>query len=272
MSETATADVGAPAAEVDVVLLDDLGDGVQRITLNRPAKRNAMNQAARSGIVAALDACRDGKTKVVIITGTGSAFCSGVDLKEALGRPSGWTPPDTLENRRTVWHGVQDEIRQHPAVVIAAVNGIALGGGVTLINTCDLAIASEQAELGMPEASFGAFPGLAGPSTMLRTSMKRAAYLVFTAKRISAAEAERWGLVNSVVPHELLLAEAEELARHIARFNNHTLEWSKKALWNVPTHIDDYAAAMQYGSAVNAEIQRRMGVSQVEMPKTVQKG
>jgi enoyl-CoA hydratase/carnithine racemase len=259
------------SVEPDLVLLDDLGDGVKRITLNRAAKRNAMNQAARSGIVNALDECRDGVTKVVILTGNGPAFCSGVDLKESMSRPAGWTPQDTIENRRTIWHGVQEEIRQHPAVIIAAVNGLALGGGVTLINTCDLAIAADDAQLGMPEAGFGAFPGLAGPSTLLRTGKKQAAWMVLTAKRITAQQAEAWGLVNSVVPADELKSAAEALAKDIAKFDKNTLEYSKRALWNIPMHIDDYSAAMQYGFAVNAEIQRKMGVSQLEMPDTVKK-
>ena len=247
----------------DIVILEDLGEGVQRITLNRASQRNAMNRAARLGLVAALDNCRDnGKTKVVIITGSGSAFCSGVDLKEARQNPAGWSPPDTLENRRSLWHGVQDEIRLHPAIVIAAVNGVALGGGVTLVNTCDLAIASETAEFGMPEVSFGAFPGLAGPSTMLRTSMKRAAFMVLTGNRISAQEAQEWGLINLVVSADELQSEAILLARRIATFNAHTLEFSKRALWNVPTHIADYSAALQYGITLNAEIQRKMKSSE----------
>ena len=89
-------------ADETLVLVDDLGDGVARITFNRAAKRNAMNQAARSGIVEGLDRLR-GEAKVIILTGSGSAFCSGIDLKEELSRPAGYVPPDTIENRRTVW-------------------------------------------------------------------------------------------------------------------------------------------------------------------------
>ena len=114
-----------------------------------------MNHAARLGLVSALDACRDGTTRVIVITGTGTAFCSGVDLKEALGRPAGWAPADTLENRRALWQNVQDEIRQHPAVIIAAVNGLALGGGMTLVNSCDLALAADDAEFGCAGSDAG---------------------------------------------------------------------------------------------------------------------
>jgi enoyl-CoA hydratase/carnithine racemase len=252
------------------VLVDDLGDGVARITFNRAAKRNAMNQAARSGIVEGLDRLR-GIARVIILTGSGTAFCSGIDLTEELSRPAGYVPPDTIENRRTVWGGVQEEIRTHPAVIISAVNGLALGGGVTLVNSSDLAIAAEEAEFGMPEAGFGVYPGLAGPSTQLRIKPKHAAYMVLTAERISGRTAQEWGLVNKAVPLEKLEEESLALARTIAKYDAVTLEWCKKALWQVPMHISDYTAAMQYGFAVNAEIRSRKGIDQVAMPDAVTK-
>jgi feruloyl-CoA hydratase/lyase len=252
------------------VLIDDLGDGAARITFNRGPKRNAMNQALRSAIVEALDNLR-GNAKVIILTGAGPAFCAGIDLKEELSRPAGYVPPDTIENRRTVWAGVQEEIRTHPAIIIAAVNGLALGGGLTLVNTADLAIAAEEAEFGMPEAGFGVYPGLAGPSTQLRIKPKHAAYMVLTAERVSGVTAKEWGLVNKAVPLERLEEESVALARKIAQYDAVTLEWCKKALWQVPMHLNDYTAAMQYGFAVNAEIRSRKGIDQVAVPDSIKK-
>ena len=145
------------AAEAETpVLAEYPADGVAMITLNRPAKRNAMNRAARAALVDALDDCR-GRAKVIVLTGSGPAFCSGVDLKEAATAQQ--PPADTAAERRTAWRAVQEEIKRHLAVVIAAVNGTALGGGVTLINSADLALAAEDAQLGMPEIGFGAYPG-----------------------------------------------------------------------------------------------------------------
>jgi enoyl-CoA hydratase/carnithine racemase len=259
-----------PQTDEKVILLDDLGDGVFKITFNRPAKRNAMNRAARTGIVEALDQVR-GKAKVVIMTGSGPAFCSGIDLKEELAAPPGYVPPDTIEERRSIWKGVQEEIRTHPAVIIAAVNGTALGGGVTLVNTSDLAITAEEAEFGMPEAGFGVYPGLAGPSTQLRTSLKRAAWMVLTAERISGRTAVEWGLVNKAVPLEDLQVEAEALAKKIARYDAATLEWCKKALWQVPMNITNYTAALEYGFAVNAEIRSQNKIDKVAVPDSVAK-
>jgi enoyl-CoA hydratase/carnithine racemase len=151
------------------------------------------------------------------------------------------------------------------------VNGLALGGGVTLVNSSDLAIAAEEAEFGMPEAGFGVYPGLAGPSTQLRIHPKHAAYMVLTAERISGITAQAWGLVNMAVPLVELEDESVALARKIAQYDAVTLEWCKKALWQVPMHINDYTAAMQYGFAVNAEIRSRKGIDQVSMPDSVTK-
>ena len=121
------------------VLVHHADNGVPRITFNRPAQRNAMNRAARAGIVTALDECR-GRAKVIVLAGNGPAFCTGMDPKEDPSTSTG-----------------------------------ALGGGSTLINTADLAIAAEEAQIGMPEIGFGLYPTQAGPAAQLRLSKKRAA-------------------------------------------------------------------------------------------------
>jgi enoyl-CoA hydratase/carnithine racemase len=254
VSESIPASDGAAQDTERPVLLEHLDDGISIITFNRPDKRNAMSGAARAAVVQALDECRS-RSKVVILTGKGPAFCAGVDLKEAPVGVAEYDRSDTPGLRRTAWHAVQAEIRQHPAIVIAAVNGFALGGGVTLINTSDLAIAAEDAQLGLPEVTFGAYPGVAGPSTQLRTSMKRAAWLVLTADRVDGRTAAEWGLVNKAVPRADLLEETLRVARRIASFDATTLSWCKKALWQVPMNIADYQAALEYGISVNAEIQ-----------------
>jgi enoyl-CoA hydratase/carnithine racemase len=232
-----------------LVLLEWPADGVARIVLNRPAKRNAMNRAARGALLAALDACR-GSARVVVLTGNGPAFCSGVDLKEVRSSAPGQS---TLDGEHP-WIAVQEAIRRHPAILLAAVNGFALGGGLTLINSCDLAVAAEDAEIGMPEVGFGLYPGLAGPSTQLRLGPKRAAWMVLTGERISGRTAEEWGLVNRAVPREALQDEALAVATAIARYDAVTLTWCKKALWEVPMHISDWTAALEYGEGVGTQI------------------
>ncbi|WUH98567.1 enoyl-CoA hydratase/isomerase family protein [Spirillospora sp. NBC_00431] len=246
-----------PIADHDLIRYEELSDGVARITLNRPEKRNAMSRAARAALIEVLDRC-DGDVRVIILTGAGPAFCAGVDLKE-----SAQEPMDTDRRgagRRTSWLAVQERIRQHSAIVIAAVNGFALGGGLTLINSSDLAIAADDAPIGMPEVGFGLYPGLAGPSTQLRLGAKRAAWMVLTADRITGETAAEWGLVNLAVPAAELQSAALELAQRVARHNGVTLTQAKRALHEIPMYISDWTKALEYGEDVRNQIAARSDV------------
>jgi enoyl-CoA hydratase/carnithine racemase len=234
------------------MLVDSPAPGVARITFNRPNQRNAMSRAARTALLDALDACR-GTARVIILTGSGPAFCAGVDLKEISAEGAAGNALDG----DAPWISVQEAIRRHPAIVISAVNGFALGGGVTLINSSDLAVAADEAQIGMPEIGFGLYPGLAGPSTQLRIGQKRAAWMVLTGGRISGTTAAEWGLVNVSTPLDRLQDEALALATRIAGYDGVTLTWCKKALWEVPMHISDWTAALEYGEGVGVQIRSR---------------
>jgi enoyl-CoA hydratase/carnithine racemase len=207
----------------DSFILTDIRDGYAIVTLNRPDKRNAMNRAAQAELCAALEEIQDKGSKVVVITGAGdTSFCSGADTRE--GAPTQRRPASAPE----MWLKTQNVIAEHPAVFIAAVNGFALGGGLTLVHNCDLAIAADTATFGAPEIGFGIFPALAGPSTAKRILPKHAAELIFTAKRIDADTAFRFGLVNQVVPAADLMTSAVALAEHIAQFDATALDYSKQ--------------------------------------------
>jgi len=221
------------------------------IRINRHDKRNAMNQAARKALMDALDQIR-GRFKVAVLTGTETSFCSGIDLKEAhAAREQGLQQDPKLS-----WSAVNLAIREHPAIFIAAVNGIALGGGATLINVCDLAIAAADAQIGMPEMGFATYPGLAGPTTQLSLPRKRAAWMILTTKRIDGSTAERWGLVNQAVPRAELMTAAEELAAHLAQFDATALTESKRALDRIPVEID-WARAFDFGQEVIGRIRSK---------------
>lgn len=235
---------------MEPVLLEDR-EGYGLIRLNRPGQRNAMNQAARRGVLQALDQAR-GVHKVLVITGQDGSFCSGVDLKEVAS-----APPRERELASREWIDVLLAIRRHPAIFIAAVQGFALGGGVSLINACELAIAADDAEIGMPELGFGMYPAMAGPSTQMLLAPKRAAALVLTADRIDGRTAAQWGLVNESVPLAQLDAATDALARRIARHDAVALEESKRALDTVPRRISELAPAFDYALALNAGIRAR---------------
>ena len=223
------------------------------LSIEREAKRNAMNRACRTGLRAAMEHAR-GRFAAIVLTGSGRSFCSGIDQKERAQDLARGEHGGSAE-----WVDVNVAIREHPAIFIAAVNGLALGGGATLINVCDLAIAADTAEIGMPELTFATYPGMAGPSTQLTLTRKRAAWMVLTAERIPARTAEAWGLVNQCVPAGQLLPAAEAVEQKIAQYDAAALAASKQALDQIPAHITDWRQALAHGELVNARIRQRAG-------------
>lgn len=209
----------------ELILVDDRGD-YAILTINRPERRNAMSVDAIRRLREAFVEVR-GK-KAVILTGTGPSFCAGMDLKEAAAGNA--TQHSIISSEVHPWTSVQAEIRSHPAIFIAAVNGHALGGGSTLIHSCDLAYAAESAVIGAPEMGFGGFPSHAAPAAVKRLAPKHAAELIFTARRVSAQDAFRMAIVNKVVPDAKLLDGAIELAEQLAGFNPVAIDWGKKTI------------------------------------------
>lgn len=229
----------------ELVLLEKADNGVGTITLNRPDKRNAMSTQAQAELRAALEDSKH-DCKVIVITGSGVSFCAGVDLREQR------EPERKFAHGSNSWVETNEAIRRHPAVFIAAVNGFALGGGLTLVHNCSLAVASEQAQFGMPELGFATFPGLAGPATIRRILPKHAAYMILTAKRFDAETAERWGIVNQVVPHDDLMDEAYALANHVAQFDPVVLDYTKRAIFELD--LREWSEGLAYGGFVGTAI------------------
>ena len=222
------------------------------IRIAREAKRNSMNRETRKALREAFDSLAN-EARAIVLTGTGVAFCAGLDLKEREADQQAGLAGAADEE----WIALNVAIREHPSIFIAAVNGIALGGGATLINVCDLAIASTEASIGCPEMGFAMYPAMAGPATQLMLPRKRAAWLVLTTNRIDGATAEKWGMVNEVVDADRLLERAGEIAAQIAKFDPVALAEAKKALDQVPANITGWREAMDYGQAVNATIRSK---------------
>jgi enoyl-CoA hydratase/carnithine racemase len=246
MSETKTEAKAKPVTPEDqLILVEDHGDWAL-LTINRPEKRNAMSSAAMRKLREALKAVYE--KKVVVLTGVGPSFCAGVDLTEGRNAPPRTDRAGSGEIGD--WSECNEDIRLHPAIFIAAVNGYALGGGGTLIHNCELAVAAESAAIGLPEMGFGAWPGLAGPALINRALPKHAAELIFLAQRADARTALRMGIVNEVVPDDQLLTRAAELAEHIAKFDATALDWGKKAFramvntsWEESMELSRYTGA-----------------------------
>jgi enoyl-CoA hydratase/carnithine racemase len=226
-------------------------DGWAELRIDREEKRNAMNRASRNGLLRAFEELR-GQARAMVLTGTGGSFCAGMDLREReQDRERG------IEGAEEEWIAVNMAIRAYPAILIAAVNGLALGGGATLISVCDLAIASTKASIGCPEMGFATYPGMAGPAIQLSgLTRKQAAWLVLTTNRVDGATAVRLGMVNACVEPDELLQAADGLARKLAAFDAAALAESKKALDHLPAGTD-WGAAMAFGQKVNATIRAR---------------
>jgi enoyl-CoA hydratase len=198
----------------DPILLTEATPWGVRLTLNRPAKLNALNGELVEALDAAIDsATADPDVRVIAIAGAGRAFSAGYDLtEEAAGGISG---PVAWRDALAVDVAATLRILDCPKPVIAQVHGYALAGGLELAMACDLVIAAEGTKLGEPEIRYGS-----APVTLLMPYLigqKKTRELLLTGDLIDAVEAERIGLINRVVPADRLAAEVDALADRLAR-------------------------------------------------------
>ncbi len=214
-------------------IVSEVSDGIGTLTLNRPEKLNAYTTEMGEEITATLRAWRaDASVRAVIVTGAGRAFCAGVDLEHLRAHQAGQNAS------RGPRLGEEDFLRKlplellaYPKPTIAAVNGAAIGVGVTMLLPLDIRLASDAAKLGFAFVKLGILPGLGSTHLLPRlVGPAHARELVLSARTISAAEAERIGLVNRVVPQEKLLAEARELAATLAAHDPAVLAAARAAL------------------------------------------
>lgn len=208
---------------------------VALIQLNRPKELNALNLQLMQELRDALQHLdRQEAVRVIIITGNEQAFAAGADIKQMADK----TAIDMLLiDQFSTW----DQIRKTRKPIIAAVSGFALGGGCELAMTCDMIIASESARFGQPEIKIGVMPGAGGTQRLTRAIGKaKAMELVLTGRFLSADEACARGLVNKVVPVEMYLHEAVQLAREIAAMSPVAALLAKEAVNRAfETHLDE---------------------------------
>ncbi len=202
--------------------------GIEVWTIDGEGRRNAISMAMLRELNALVEqGARKAGLRCVVLTGAGErAFCAGADLKERAGMSADDVHAFHLLLRRAL-----DGIEAAPQVFVAALNGAALGGGLELALACDLRIASEAAQLGLPEVSLGIIPGGGGTQRLPRlVGVGRAKDLILTGRRVGAAEALAMGLVSQLAPPQRLLAEAVSLAERIARNAPVSLRQAKRAI------------------------------------------
>lgn len=209
------------------------------LTINRPAKKNALNSQMRQDLMHFLSVCED-RYHAVVLTGVGDAFSSGADLSEGNG--------PTLKSGEEFWE-LTNGVYESKTIFIAAVNGSARGGGLSLVNACDLAFASPEATFGVPEVNFGVYAGISGPTTQLVAPKKLVSKMLLTGEAISAEEAEQAYLINEVVSADQLLKVAYSYAEKLASFDKQTLGSIKMGTNNIPfgRKIRDEAKTLALG-------------------------
>ncbi|BFV60917.1 p-hydroxycinnamoyl CoA hydratase/lyase [Kitasatospora sp. CMC57] len=242
--------------ELDTVNLEIDGP-TATIYLNRPDKKNAMNPQMHQDMNQALDAIEEaGDVKVVVVTGNGDSFSSGMDLEECFLKP--YEDPQLFYRTNLVALNWFKRLKAFPAVTIAKVNGFSFGGGVLVTGICDLAIADEAALFGLSEINFGIFPaGGASWAAAHNFSRKQALYYILTGDTLTGAEAEKYGLVNKAVPADQLDAETDKLVRRLVKKNPVTLALAKQVYEH--NRAVDLPAAIDYDQAKLWELSRLTG-------------
>lgn len=207
-----------------LVVVEDRAPGVRLLTLNRPDRRNALNKALLAELSQAVEAAdREPEIRSIVLRGAGPAFCAGLDLKDAA-------DPQVAEETAELVAGALVDIHRSPKVTIAAVHGAAMAGGAGLMSCCDLVVAAEGSRIGYPEVRRGLVAALVMSFLVRRVREADARELLLLAEPVEAARAYEIGLVNRVVPGELLLDTALGLARSAAQGAPEAIAQTKQLL------------------------------------------
>ncbi len=204
----------------------EISEHIATISINRPPV-NALNSQVRDELEAVFQGLdQQDDVWVVILSGTERLFSVGVDIKQLA-----FAPPSDAIPRNKRFQEVYSKIEQFRAPVIAAIDGFALGGGLELAMSCDIRIAAENAEVGLPEVILGGVPGIGGPQRLARlVGIGKAKQLIFSGNRISAREAYRIGLIDEIASPGNTLNVAKALARQIANRPPLSVRAAKQAL------------------------------------------
>ena len=228
------------------------------ITLSRPERLNALNRQLFMELNSLLDDVEaDRAVRVVLITGAGRAFSAGADIKERV------EYEDNLEMQRSLGGPVFRRLERLDKIIVAVINGYAVGGGCELALACDLRIASDQARFSQPEVKLGILPGSGGTQRLPRLiGVARALEMMLLGEPITARQALEWGLVNRVVPHASLMVEALGVARALATQAPQVLPMIKSTVGvGMSTDLDSgLAYERRCSDLLNSTEDRRVGM------------
>jgi methylglutaconyl-CoA hydratase len=235
--------------------------GIATITLNRPEKRNAISYELIDELLAVLDEVLHSSALVLILTGAGKAFCSGMDLdnlKALVGR----SPEQNVKDSETMAHLFRS-LYDFPRPTIAAVNGAAIAGGCGLATLCDFTLAVPEAKFGYTEVRIGFVPAIVSTFLLRQIGDKQARDLLLTGRIVTADEAHRLGLINEIVSAEKLSDRARELALHLMENSPASLSGTKRLLRDhARVELDaQIKSAVRENAAIRATRDFREGIA-----------
>ncbi|MBI3646547.1 MAG: enoyl-CoA hydratase/isomerase family protein [Acidobacteriales bacterium] len=246
--------------EYQTIKLND-SEGVATLTLNRPDKRNAISYELIDELLRALDDVKNSSAQVLIVTGSGKAFCSGIDL-DNLRALTGRSPEQNLEDSKKM-ASLFRSLYDFPKPTIAAVNGAAVAGGTGLATLCDFTLAVPEAKFGYTEVRIGFVPAIVSTFLLRQVGEKIARDLLLTGRLFDASEALRIGLINELVPAEKLLDRARELAAQLMENSPASLAYTKRLLSeHARAELDSQIeTAVRENAGIRATADFREGVS-----------
>jgi methylglutaconyl-CoA hydratase len=246
---------------------------IATITLNRPDKRNAISTEMIQELLAALSEAQESSARVTILTGSGKAFCAGMDI-DALRQIASQPAHEHLSDSKRMGE-LFYTVYAFPKPLIAAVNGAAVAGGCGLATLADITLAVPEAKFGYTEARIGFLPAIVSVFLLRQIGEKRARDLLLTGRLIDAAEARDIGLVNEIVPAEKLMARAVEQAETLIANSPVSLARTKRLLLHSAERElgGDLMAAIEENASIRATHDFREGVASfLEKRKPVWKG
>ena len=237
------------------------GAGIAVLTLDRPDKRNAISYELIEDLLAAMDEVANSPALVLVLTGAGKAFCSGMDLEDlkALVGCSAEQGLKDSEKMSRLFRTLYD----FPKPTIAAVNGAAIAGGCGLATLCDFTLAVPEAKFGYTEVRIGFVPAIVSTFLLRQIGEKHARDLLLTGRIIGVDEAHRIGLINEIVPAEKLIERARELASQLMENSPTSLTYTKRLLSNhARVELDEQIrCAVTENAAIRATNDFREGIS-----------
>jgi methylglutaconyl-CoA hydratase len=239
----------------------ELRGHVALLTLNRPAQRNALSRAMVAQLRDALDKLSvDEKTRAVVLTGAGPAFCAGMDLKEAAAMDASSQAEQETIAALAEFADLIQRLHTLPKPTIAAVNGDALAGGAGLVAACDLAVAAENARIGYPEVLRGMVPAIVMHDLCQQIGDRRVRELLLGGSLVSATKAYAWGLVNEVTTAERCVDAALRAAENVVHSAPNAVATTKRLLDEVRSRPRDLRGAAAVSASVRISEEAREGI------------